>query len=58
MLWYLWSQNRQEVSEGTYSHDTAYKAESESAAISWVVLSVRSCVLNCCAPNLLKRTGH
>jgi len=23
MLWYLWSQNRQEVSEGTYSHDTA-----------------------------------
>jgi predicted transcriptional regulator of viral defense system len=23
MLWYLWSQNRNEVSEGTYSHDTA-----------------------------------
>jgi predicted transcriptional regulator of viral defense system len=23
MLWYLWSQNRQEVSEGTYSHETA-----------------------------------
>jgi len=23
MLWYLWSQNRQEVLEGTYSHDTA-----------------------------------
>jgi predicted transcriptional regulator of viral defense system len=23
MLWYLWSQNRREVSEGTYSHDTA-----------------------------------
>lgn len=23
MLWFLWSQNRQEVSEGTYSHDTA-----------------------------------
>jgi predicted transcriptional regulator of viral defense system len=23
MLWYLWSQNRQEVSEGAYSHDTA-----------------------------------
>jgi predicted transcriptional regulator of viral defense system len=23
MLWYLWSQNRQEVAEGTYSHDTA-----------------------------------
>lgn len=23
MLWYLWSQNRKEVSEGTYSHDTA-----------------------------------
>src|SRR5580698_875044 len=23
MLWYLWSQNRQEVPEGTYSHDTA-----------------------------------
>jgi predicted transcriptional regulator of viral defense system len=23
MLWYLWSQNRQEVSQGTYSHDTA-----------------------------------
>ncbi len=23
MLWYLWSQNRQEVTEGTYSHDTA-----------------------------------
>ena len=23
MLWYLWSQNRQEVSEGVYSHDTA-----------------------------------
>ena len=23
MLWYLWSQDRQEVSEGTYSHDTA-----------------------------------
>jgi predicted transcriptional regulator of viral defense system len=22
-LWYLWSQNRQEVPEGTYSHDTA-----------------------------------
>src|SRR6266849_2677901 len=23
MLWFLWSQNRQEVLEGTYSHDTA-----------------------------------
>ncbi len=23
MLWYLWSQNRQEVPEGAYSHDTA-----------------------------------
>src|ERR1700676_1366950 len=23
MLWYLWSQNREEVPEGTYSHDTA-----------------------------------
>ena len=23
MLWYLWSQNRQEIPEGTYSHDTA-----------------------------------
>jgi predicted transcriptional regulator of viral defense system len=23
MLWYLWSQNRQELSEGAYSHDTA-----------------------------------
>lgn len=23
MLWYLWSQNRNEVPEGTYSHDTA-----------------------------------
>ena len=23
MLWYLWSRNRQEISEGTYSHDTA-----------------------------------
>jgi predicted transcriptional regulator of viral defense system len=23
MLWYLWSQNRKEVPEGTYSHDTA-----------------------------------
>src|ERR1700692_1564810 len=23
MLWYLWSQNRQEVAEGTYSHETA-----------------------------------
>jgi predicted transcriptional regulator of viral defense system len=23
MLWYLWSQNRQEVPEGVYSHDTA-----------------------------------
>ena len=23
MLWYLWSQNRREVPEGTYSHDTA-----------------------------------
>jgi predicted transcriptional regulator of viral defense system len=23
MLWYLWSQDRQEVPEGTYSHDTA-----------------------------------
>jgi predicted transcriptional regulator of viral defense system len=23
VLWYLWSQNRGEVSEGTYSHDTA-----------------------------------
>ena len=23
MLWYLWSQNRQEVPAGTYSHDTA-----------------------------------
>ena len=23
MLWYLWSQNRQEVLEGTYSRDTA-----------------------------------
>jgi predicted transcriptional regulator of viral defense system len=23
MLWYLWSQNRQEVPEGIYSHDTA-----------------------------------
>lgn len=23
MLWYLWSQNRQEVLEGIYSHDTA-----------------------------------
>ncbi len=23
MLWYLWSQNRQEVPEGTYSHQTA-----------------------------------
>ena len=23
MLWYLWSQDRQEHSEGTYSHDTA-----------------------------------
>jgi predicted transcriptional regulator of viral defense system len=23
MLWYLWSRNRQEVPEGTYSHDTA-----------------------------------
>ena len=23
MLWYLWSQNRQEVPQGTYSHDTA-----------------------------------
>lgn len=23
MLWYLWSQNRQEIAEGTYSHDTA-----------------------------------
>ena len=23
MLWYLWSQNRQEVPEGTYGHDTA-----------------------------------
>jgi predicted transcriptional regulator of viral defense system len=23
MLWYLWSQNRQEVPEGTYSHETA-----------------------------------
>jgi len=23
MLWYLWSQNRQEAPEGTYSHDTA-----------------------------------
>ena len=23
MLWYLWSQNRQENPEGAYSHDTA-----------------------------------
>jgi predicted transcriptional regulator of viral defense system len=23
MLWYLWSQNRKEIPEGTYSHDTA-----------------------------------
>src|SRR5260370_26092499 len=23
MLWYLWSQNRQQMPEGTYSHDTA-----------------------------------
>ena len=23
MLWYLWSQNRQEIPEGTYSHETA-----------------------------------
>ncbi len=23
MLWYLWSHNRQEIPEGTYSHDTA-----------------------------------
>ena len=23
MLWYLWSQNRKEVPEGTYSHETA-----------------------------------
>jgi predicted transcriptional regulator of viral defense system len=23
MLWYLWSQNRQEISEGAYSHETA-----------------------------------
>jgi predicted transcriptional regulator of viral defense system len=23
MLWYLWSQNRREISEGTYSHSTA-----------------------------------
>jgi predicted transcriptional regulator of viral defense system len=23
VLWYLWSQNRQEVPQGTYSHDTA-----------------------------------
>jgi len=23
MLWYLWSQNRREIAEGTYSHDTA-----------------------------------
>ncbi len=23
MLWYLWSQNRQELPEGTYSHETA-----------------------------------
>ena len=23
MLWYLWSQNRQEVPDGTYSHETA-----------------------------------
>jgi predicted transcriptional regulator of viral defense system len=23
MLWYLWSQNRKQVAEGTYSHDTA-----------------------------------
>jgi predicted transcriptional regulator of viral defense system len=23
MLWYLWSQNRREIPEGTYSHDTA-----------------------------------
>jgi len=23
MLWYLWSQNRQEVPEGIYSHETA-----------------------------------
>ena len=23
MLWYLWSQNRKEVAEGTYSHETA-----------------------------------
>jgi predicted transcriptional regulator of viral defense system len=23
MLWYLWSQNRQEIPEGTYSHSTA-----------------------------------
>jgi predicted transcriptional regulator of viral defense system len=23
MLWYLWSQNRQEIPEGAYSHDTA-----------------------------------
>src|SRR6516225_3923395 len=23
MLWYLWSQNRQETPEGTYSHETA-----------------------------------
>ena len=23
MLWYLWSQNRKEVAEGSYSHDTA-----------------------------------
>jgi predicted transcriptional regulator of viral defense system len=23
MLWYLWSQNRKEIPEGTYSHETA-----------------------------------
>src|SRR5260370_25827361 len=23
MLWYLWSQNRREIPEGTYSHETA-----------------------------------
>jgi hypothetical protein len=32
MFWYLWSQNRQEVPEGTYSHDTALSLPKEAPA--------------------------
>ena len=62
MLWYLWSQNRQEVLEGTYTRDTALSLHELSdimpSSVAVFNTGDRPWVGDCCGGKLHQGLGE